>query len=108
MDITVLYVQDCPHVGLARERIVEALGRVGVAATAAERLVPTDAEAVTSGFRGSPTILIDGVDPFPVDGAAGLSCRLYPGDGGVEGAPTVEQLVEALTQTPVTRVGEAT
>jgi hypothetical protein len=99
MHITVLYVENCPHVAIARQRIAEALERAGVSGTATERLVRTEAEAIQTGFRGSPTILVDGDDPFPADGVAGLSCRLYPGDGGAQGAPTVDQLVEALSAT---------
>ena len=104
MDITVLYVKDCPHVAPARQRIADALDRVGLTATIAERLIVTQADAATTGFPGSPTIHIDGVDPLPADNTAGLSCRLYPGDAGVQGAPTVEQLVDVLTDAIVERL----
>ncbi len=51
-------------------------------------------------FHGSPTVLVDGQDPFPGDAApAGLSCRVYRTASGVSGAPTIEQLVEVLRVT---------
>ena len=42
------------------------------------QLVRTPQEAQAVGFRGSPTALVDGIDPFadPVT-PVGLSCRLY-------------------------------
>ena len=53
--------------------------------------------AAEHAHRGSPTVLVDGVDPFGDDaGAVGLSCRLYRTDAGLVGAPTVDQLVSAL------------
>jgi hypothetical protein len=46
------------------------------------------------GFVGSPTILLDGVDPFATPGQpASVSCRLYPGPDGL---PTIRDLRQAL------------
>jgi hypothetical protein len=56
---------------------------------------PADAERLT--FRGSPTVLVDGRDPFATgDEPVGLSCRVYITDAGLVGAPTEQQLREAL------------
>ncbi len=56
---------------------------------------PQDAERL--GFRGSPTILVDGRDPFADrDAPVGLSCRVYQTDAGLAGSPTAEQIVTAL------------
>ena len=93
-----LAVADCPHVALARERIAAALERLGRGAETTERLVAREEDAVRLGFRGSPTILIDGTDPFPADGNPGLACRLYRTEHGMQGAPTVDQLVEVLAR----------
>ena len=61
------------------------------------RLVSTPEQAEAAGFRGSPTVLVNGRDPFAdPDAPAGLSCRVYPTEAGLAGAPTVEQLLEAL------------
>ena len=61
-------------------------------------LVATGEEAADLGFVGSPTILIDGKDPFvrSVDGFA-LACRIYQTADGPDGAPTVDQLCAALS-----------
>jgi hypothetical protein len=54
-------------------------------------------EALRLGFRGSPTILLDGQDPFAdQDAPVGLACRLYATEGGLQGAPTIDQLRAAL------------
>jgi len=49
-------------------------------------------------MHGSPTLLIDGVDPFgPPDQRPSLSCRLYRDAAGrPAGAPSVEALRQAL------------
>jgi uncharacterized Zn-binding protein involved in type VI secretion len=96
MHITVLTVPDCPNLAVVRDRITAALaGR-----TAVVDLIELgdEAEAAREGMAGSPTVLIDGVDPFARAGAApSVSCRLYRGaDGKVGGAPSVEELRQAL------------
>ena len=50
-------------------------------------------------MTGSPTILLDGVDPFAAAGAAPtVSCRIYRGpDGAADGAPSVQDLTAALS-----------
>ncbi|MEY9936759.1 organomercurial lyase [Streptacidiphilus sp. MAP5-3] len=49
-------------------------------------------------MHGSPTLLVDGRDPFAAPGtAATVSCRLYrSADGRVDGAPSVEALRQIL------------
>ncbi|MFJ9867565.1 thioredoxin family protein [Streptomyces sp. NPDC101165] len=96
MRITVLTVPDCPHAPVVAERLSQALdGRDAEV----ERIEVEDSEQATRlGMTGSPTVLIDGVDPFAVPGApASLSCRLYRGpDGRIEGAPSLADLRRAL------------
>ena len=93
-----LTVADCPHVAVTQERIASALEQLGRRAHIGERVVASDEDAARLGFRGSPTILIDGTDPFPVHGTPALACRLYPTEYGMQGAPTVDQLVEAIAR----------
>ena len=97
MDIELLYVPDCPYRSLARDHLDLALSSTRLPAVVREREVRSSEEAAWLGMRGSPTILIDGEDPFagPPE-RAGLSCRLYRGEAGLSGAPTVSQLVDAL------------
>lgn len=97
MEIELLYVQDCPNRSLARSHVDSALARTGLAALVREQEVRTSDEAGRLGMRGSPTILINGQDPFgATTEAAALACRLYRSEAGFTGAPTVEQLIEAL------------
>ncbi|MBT2407443.1 MULTISPECIES: hypothetical protein [unclassified Streptomyces] len=97
MRITILTVPDCPNVPVVRERITAAFGP----RTAQVELVEVrqEAEAERLGMTGSPTVLLDGVDPFAVPGApASVSCRLYRDtDGRTEGAPSVHALRQALS-----------
>lgn len=98
VEITMLSMPGCPHVGLARRRLAQALRRVGVLAPIHEQMVESEADAARWGFVGSPTILVDGRDPFAgPSGVPGLACRLYPSAGGSQGAPSVEALTDALT-----------
>ena len=69
----------------------------GIAADPRHVNVATPEDAERLRFRGSPTILIDGLDPFAEESApVGLSCRVLPTPDGLRGAPTHAQLVEAL------------
>ena len=100
MEVRLLYFEDCPKWQLAKERLHEALAAVGDASVQVTyELVSTPEHAERVGFRGSPTILIDGEDPFARGGGpAGMACRLYASDVGLSGVPTLRQLVEALTR----------
>ncbi|MDU0314090.1 hypothetical protein RKE38_10375 [Phycicoccus sp. M110.8] len=61
--------------------------------------VESTEDADRLGFTGSPTILLDGTDPFPQPGEiSALSCRVYTTPDGLAGSPTVEQLADALTR----------
>lgn len=89
----------CPHSAVAEERLTSALAIVGrgdVEITYVLVETPEDAERL--GFLGSPTILVDGSDPFATgDEQPALACRLFSTPGGRAGSPTVEQLVEVLS-----------
>lgn len=102
MRIVVQYFEGCPHAQLASDRVREALRVVGMPH---EDIVlsriegPEQADAVA--FRGSPTILLDGADPFgDEDAAVGYACRVYVTEGGPDGAPSVPQLVQVLRSAP--------
>ncbi|MFQ5558136.1 MAG: thioredoxin family protein [Acidimicrobiales bacterium] len=97
MDVTLLYFDDCPNWKIADERL-SAVAEELDAVTIHRQLVDTTEDAVRFGFRGSPSILVDGVDPFAApDAPVGLSCRVYQTPDGPAGSPTVEQLREVLT-----------
>ncbi len=74
MEIDFLYVPDCPNRMVARHRLDQALERTGLGgAMVREHEVDSSEEAAERGMRGSPTILIDGADPF-ADPAQATSC----------------------------------
>ncbi len=97
MDLMVLAVPDCPNVMLLEERLAQVLqGCRDV--TVSRQVIAEEDEAASRGMHGSPTILVDGIDPFAEPGQpASVSCRLYRAGGGqVDGAPSVSQLRQAI------------
>jgi hypothetical protein len=92
MEITLQYFDGCPNWEVLDHRIAEALhGRTD--ASIIRQRVGTTVEAVRLGFHGSPTILIDGIDPFAEPSApVGLACRVFRTPNGLAGSPTLEQL----------------
>ena len=96
--VSLLYFDGCPNWHVADERLRAALVAVGRPDDAVEHvLVSTPEEAQEAQFRGSPTVLVDGRDPFSdPDAPVGLACRLYRTDEGLAWSPTVEQLVAVL------------
>ena len=98
MDVEVRFVEGCPNLPVIRQRLGVALDAVGRGDIDVRlRAVRTDAEAAELGFTGSPTIFINGADPFVHSHSlVGLSCRLYSTAEGVSGSPSVEQLITAL------------
>ncbi len=108
-EVELLWWEGCPSTEHARELLRTALNAVGLDSAEIRMLeVQTDAQAQSLGFRGSPTILIDGVDvaelacgegserardPAP----AGLTCRAYRRrDGRISPTPDPEDLRDAL------------
>lgn len=98
MEVELRYFDDCPSWRQARANLGTALERAGRAGLPIRLVeVTTHAQAVALGFRGSPSILLDGQDAFPTpDAAVGLACRIYRTPDGPAGSPTVEQLVAVL------------
>ncbi|MBO3744868.1 thioredoxin family protein [Streptosporangiaceae bacterium NEAU-GS5] len=103
MELTVVTVPDCPNALMLERRLALALAETGAVAAAATitRRTVTDAEqAAQWRMHGSPTLLIDGRDPFADPATAtALACRVYRNeDGRMEGAPSVAALRGALEQ----------
>ena len=99
MELILLTVPGCPDAAAFQERLAAALaGRPD--AVVRRREVASEREAVQAGMHGSPTLLINGTDPFAAPGQApGLACRLYRDAAGrVAGAPPVKALRRALEQ----------
>ena len=98
MEIRLRYFEGCPHWKIAHGRLLEALRAESLAHVRPilERVeTPEDAERLR--FIGSPTILVDGRDPFAREGQAfGLTCRIYQTPEGLAGSPTPDQLRATL------------
>ncbi len=93
--VTLLYFDGCPSWQLADRRLRDL--DVELDLTITREKVETPAAAERWGFRGSPTILVNGEDVFAAgDEPVGLSCRIYQTPEGPAGSPTVDQLREAL------------
>lgn len=103
MDLTVLAVPGCPNAPVLGDRLAAVVdGRAGV--WVSHQVICDEGEAARWGMYGSPTLLIDGVDPFAEPGQRpSLSCRLYRGDdGGTSGTPSASQLRQAIKQAAAT------
>lgn len=98
MTVSLQYFDGCPNWHVADERLRAALVAVGRPDDEIDHvLVSTPEQAEASQFRGSPTVLVDGRDPFSdPDAPVGLACRLYRTEHGLAGSPTVNQLVAVL------------
>lgn len=94
--ITVQHFNGCPHWPETVERIERVVEADGLAAEVRLQLVNSQHAAEALSFRGSPTVLVNGVDPFAdPDSLVGLACRVYTTPDGLAGLPTASQLSEA-------------
>lgn len=98
MEVVVLHVEGCPNVELAESRLKLAAERLDLDVQMRREQVKSLTQAEKLGFGGSPTLLVNGVDLLPQHpGAPGLACRLYRTRRGVEGAPSLADLEEAIS-----------
>ena len=101
MQLTILAVPGCPNAPVLGDRLAAVLdGRGGV--WVSHQVISDEGEAARWDMHGSPTLLIDGADPFAEPGQPpSLSCRLYRNENGqLSGAPSVGQLRQAIGQAP--------
>ena len=99
MRLQVVHVPDCPGAAELTAR----LGRLlpGPGQPPVEQQVVRDLDQATAlRMTGSPTLLIDGIDPFgPAGQPPSLSCRLYRDENGsLSGSPSLAQLRGALAR----------
>jgi hypothetical protein len=96
MEVKVLYIDGCPNSERFIAEVSElARDRKDVSFEAV--LVDAENLAHMENFHGSPTLLIDGLDPFYASGsstaAEGLTCRVYLNqDGKLVGSPNRAEL----------------
>jgi hypothetical protein len=93
-----LYFDGCPTYKTALKTLQQALLEEGIESPIQLIAVSTNEEAQRIQFPGSPTIRVDGRDPFPAPERHlwGLGCRMYSTPEGLLGTPTKEMLREAL------------
>lgn len=95
--LVVQYFAGCPNWETTRGHLATLIAE-GLDATVEYERIESHDEAVDRDFRGSPTVLVDEVDPF-LDSSAqpGLACRVYDTGHGLAGSPTLDQLRTAIT-----------
>ena len=95
MQVTLRYFDDCPNWQNTESLLNRLSPEYGFLLQ--RQRVATVEEAEQIGFRGSPTVLIDGLDPWAEPHVpVGMACRLYRSPGGLIGSPTEGMLRQAL------------
>ena len=100
MIVELLVVPDCPHQVESEALLRRALADVGLSQVpSVTTVISSEVEAQRRGFVGSPTVLIDGIDPFASAGQPpSLSCRIYQSSDGLSGIPDLRDLRRALKE----------
>jgi hypothetical protein len=97
MDVSLLYFDGCPNHDDTRVLLDALLSETGWDGTIEMVNVDSQQRAEELEFRGSPTVLINGADPFlDTEAPFGLSCRIYPTDEGYRGTPPEQALRAAI------------
>jgi len=93
--VTLLYFHGCPNWERTYQQLTTLADELEFDLDRREVATPERADRLD--FRGSPTVLVDGRDPFATgDEPVGLSCRVYRTGAGLAGAPTEQQLRDVL------------
>ena len=99
MDVSLLYFDGCPNHDATLTLLQGLLADAGWDGELELINVESQERAEELSFRGSPTVLIDGVDPFlDADAPVGLSCRIYATDEGYRGTPPEPDLRTAIAR----------
>ncbi|GHG50175.1 hypothetical protein GCM10012320_18550 [Sinomonas cellulolyticus] len=107
--IDILYIEGCPHWREALELTRSAARLAGAAEVDVIAVeVSSPEQALRLGFAGSPTILVDGVDPFAGAATGNLACRLFRTPHGPSGLPDSVQLAQAIRAAMAGRAGTPT
>lgn len=100
MKIELFWIAGCPAYQATRELLEQILREEKIDAPVEMVQVYDDADAIAKKFLGSPTIHIDGIDPFaqPSQTNFAIQCRVYHTPAGLKGIPTQEMLRTALSR----------
>ena len=90
MNVQIQYTAGCPNARPVLQRMKE-LAHRRADLTLVTTLVEPD-RPVPEGFAGSPTVLVDGCNPFRGEPTASPACALYP--------PTADEVQAALDPNP--------
>ena len=96
--VRVLYFEGCPNYPPTVQRIRTVAERLGAAVDLREVEVTPNADPNSLGFRGSPTVQVNGVDIDPSQRGqnnCGFGCRTYDGSGVPEDGLIAQALQEA-------------
>lgn len=97
VSITLQHFDGCPNWRQTVKELLEAVDGLGVDADIVYEKIESHERAEEVGFRGSPTILISGRDPFAdPDAPVGLTCRIFRTGDKPSGSPGVDVLRQAL------------
>jgi hypothetical protein len=99
VDVQLLVTYDCPNEAATATLLRLALNEAGLTDTDVRITVVTSPEqAEKLGFEGSPTILLDGGDPFAraTPRQPALACRIYRTPDGPSGVPDFVALRQAI------------
>jgi len=92
--IEIQHFAGCPNSPVLIERVKEAIKTSNIEIQYKEVLVESNEKAKEVGFRGSPTLLINGkdIEDMLIPKNPALTCRYYP-----KGLPTVALIKKTLT-----------
>lgn len=95
INVELQYFSGCPNSQTMIDDTLYAIEQVNFNIEFTKTLVDTTEMAKNINFRGSPTLLINGIDfeNMPKLEQASLSCRYYPND-----LPSVESIIKKLTE----------
>lgn len=103
MHVSLLYFDGCPNHEPTLTLLQRLLADAGWDGELELVNVDSQERAEEMGFRGSPTVLINGIDPFlDADAPVGLSCRIYATDEGYRGTPPEIELRAAIRRSIAT------
>jgi hypothetical protein len=99
MDVTFLYLEDCPSHEEALGRLRQVMREEKIEAQIKIVRVETEEQAQKMQFTGSPTIRINGKDIVkpPAEPRYGLACRAYQlEDGRISPLPSLRMIRSAI------------
>jgi hypothetical protein len=98
MNVELVYFDGCPNWTTVDRRLGRLAKELGFELQRRAVTGPEDAEV--AGMHGSPTVLVDGGDPFANAEPPSMSCRVYQTPDGPAGSPTMAQLRRGLGASP--------